>query len=172
MTVIIMVMIIVIMVVMIIVVVVIMAFVVIMVVMIIVVVVIMAFVVIMIGVIVVIVVIIVIVMIIVVIMDMHFSVKVFSFSPNQRRSNSSLDREGATIAEAPLKNATKKTINGVMPWVIFEVVVKTTMALDGKDGREVEFTGFKSLSTTMGAVGLGRRNGSKRAQQKSQQGKA
>ena len=45
--------------------------------------------------------------IVVMIMDMHFSVKVLSFSPNQRRSDSSLDREGATIAEAPLKNATK-----------------------------------------------------------------
>ena len=91
------------------------------------------------------------------IVDMHFSVKVFSFSPNQRRSNSSLDREGATIAEAPLKNATKQTIDGVMPWVIFEVVVETSMALNGKDGREVEFTGFKGFTrSTMGAMGFGR----------------
>jgi hypothetical protein len=97
------------------------------------------------------------------IMDMHFSVKVLSFSPNQRRSHSSLDRERATIAKAPLKNATKQTIDGVMPWVIFEVVVETTMALDGKDGREVEFTGFKSFSTTtMGAVGESRRTCRKR----------
>ena len=60
-----------------------------------------------------------------------------------------------------------------MPWVIFEVVVETSMALNGKDGREVEFTGFKSLSSsTMGAMGFGRRNGSEWAQQKSQQGKA
>ena len=96
-------------------------------------------------------------MVIVVIFDVNLAVKVFCFSPNQRRSDSSLDREGATIAEAPLKNATKQTIDGVMPWVIFEVVVETSMALNGKDGREVEFTGFKTLSsTTMGAVGLGR----------------
>ena len=96
-------------------------------------------------------------MVIAVIINVNLAVKVFCFSPNQRRSDSSLDREGATIAEAPLKNATKQTIDGVMPWVIFEVVVETSMALNGQDGREVEFTGFKTLSsTTMGAVGLGR----------------
>ena len=50
-----------------------------------------------------------------------------------------------------------------MPWLFFEVVVETTMALDGKDGCEVEFTGFKSLSTTtMGAVGESRRTRRKR----------
>ena len=96
-------------------------------------------------------------MVIAVIINVNLAIEMFSFSPNQRRSDSSLDREGATIAEAPLKNATKQTIDGVMPWVIFEVVVETSMALNGKDGREVEFTGFKTLSTTtMGAVGLGR----------------
>ena len=96
-------------------------------------------------------------MVIAVIINVNLAIEMFSFSPNQRRSDSSLDREGATIAEAPLKNATKQTIDGVMPWVIFEVVVETSMTLNGKDGREVEFTGFKTLSsTTMGAVGLGR----------------
>ena len=106
----------------------------------------------------VIVVMIIVAVIVVMIMDMHFSVKVLSFSPNQRRSDSRLDRERATIAQAPLKNATKQTIDGVMPWVIIEVVVKTTMALDGDDGSEVEFAGFKSLSATaMGAVGESRR---------------
>ena len=95
--------------------------------------------------------------IVVMIMDMHFSVKVLSFSPNQRRSDSSLDRERATIAQTPLKNATKQTIDGVMPWVIIEVVVKTTMALDGDDGSEIEFTGLERLSTTtMGAMGFSR----------------
>ena len=54
-----------------------------------------------------------------------------------------------------------------------KVGVKSTMAFDGDDGREIEFTGLERLSTTtMGAMGLGRRNGGERAQQKSQQGKA
>ena len=102
----------------------------------------------------VIVVMIIVAVIVVMIMDMHFSVKVLSFSPNQRRSDSSLDRERATIAQTPLKNATKQTIDGVMPWVIIEVVVKSTMALDGDNGSEVEFTGFKGFTrSTMGAVG-------------------
>ena len=56
-----------------------------------------------------------------------------------------------------------------MPWVIFEVVVETSMTLDGQDGREVEFTDFKNFTrSTMGAMGLGRRNWGERAQQKSQ----
>ena len=143
--------IVVIMFVMIIVVAVIMAFVVIMIIMF---VVIMAFVIIM---------IIVVVMIIVVIMDMHFSVKVFSLSPNQSRANGSFDRERAAIAKAPLKNATKHAINGVMLGLAIKVDVKTTMTLDGDDGREVKLAGLKSLSaTTMGAVGKSRRTRRKR----------
>ena len=44
-----------------------------------------------------------------------------------------------------------------MPWLIFEVVVETTMALDGEDGSEVEFTGSKGFTrSTMGAMGFGR----------------
>ena len=54
--------------------------------------------------------------IVVVIIDMNLAVKVLSFSPNQSRPNGSLDRERATIAKAPLKNATKHAIDGVMPW--------------------------------------------------------
>ena len=102
-------------------------------------------------------------MIIVVIMNMHFSVEVFCLSPHQSRTNGSLDREGAAIAEAPLKNATKHAINGVMLGFTIKVDIKTTMALDGDDGREVKLAGFKSLSaTTMGAVSESRRTRSER----------
>ena len=102
-------------------------------------------------------------MIIVVIMNMHFSVEVFCLSPHQSRTNGSLDREGAAIAQAPLKNATKHAINGVMLGFTIKVDIKTTMALDGDDGSEVELAGFKSLSaTTMGAVGESRRTRSER----------
>ena len=91
-------------------------------------------------------------------MDMHFSVKVFSFSPNQSRPNGSFDREGAAIAEAPLEDTAKHAIDGVVLGIPLKVGVKATMTFDGNEGREVEFTGFKSLSTTtMGAVGKSRR---------------
>jgi hypothetical protein len=44
-----------------------------------------------------------------------------------------------------------------MPRLIFEIVIETTMAFDGDDGREVEFTGFKGFTrSTMGAMGFGR----------------
>ena len=103
------------------------------------------------------------IMIIVVIIGVNLAVKVFGFTPNQSRPNGSFNCERTAIAKAPFKDATKHSINGVMPWLFFEVVVETTMALDGEDGGEVEFTGFKSLSTTtMGAVGESRRTRRKR----------
>ena len=113
------------------------------------------------------------IMIVIVIMDMHFSVKVFSFSPNQSRPNGSFDRERAAICEAPLEDTAKDAIDGVVLGIPLKVGVKATMAFDGDDGREIEFTGLKRLSTTtMGAMGLGRRNRGEWAQQKSQKSKA
>ena len=112
-------------------------------------------------------------MVIVVIIDMNLAVEVFSLSPNQSRSNGSFDRERAAIIEAPLEDTAKHAIDGVMLGIPLKVGVKSTMAFDGDDGREVEFTGFKGFTrSTMGAMGFGRRNGSEWAQQKSQQGKA
>ena len=112
-------------------------------------------------------------MIIVVIINVNLAVKVFCFSPNQSRPNCSFDRKRTAICEAPLKDATKHAIDGVVLGITLKVGVKSTMAFDGDDGREIEFTGLERLSTTtMGAMGLGRRNGGERAQQKSQQGKA
>ena len=112
-------------------------------------------------------------MIIVVVINVNLAVKVFCFSPNQSRPNGSFDRKRAAIAKAPLKDATKHAIDGVVLGIPLKVGIKSTMAFDGDDGREIEFTGLEGLSTTtMGAMGLGRRNGGERAQQKSQQGKA
>ena len=113
------------------------------------------------------------IMIIVVIIDMNLAVEMFSFSPNQSRSNGSFDCERTAIAKAPFKDAAKHAIDGVMLGIPLKIGVKSTMAFDGDDWREVEFTGFKGFTrSTMGAMGFGRRNGSEWAQQKSQQGKA
>ena len=96
-------------------------------------------------------------MVIVMIIDVNLAVKVFCFSPNQSRPNGSFDRKRAAIAKAPLKDATKHAIDGVVLGITLKVGVKSTMAFDGDDGREIEFTGLKRLSTTtMGAMGLGR----------------
>ena len=98
-----------------------------------------------------------IIMVIVVIIDMNLAVKVFCFPPNQSGSNGSFDRERTAIAKAPFKNAAKHAIDGVMLGFTIKVDIKTTMALDGDDGREVEFTGFKGFTrSTMGTMGLGR----------------
>ena len=100
---------------------------------------------------------IVVIIMLVVIIDVNLAVEVLSLSPNQSGANGSFDCKRAAIAQAPLENATKKTIEGVMPWLIFEIVVETAMALDGENGREVEITSFKGFTrSTMGAMGFGR----------------
>ena len=105
-------------------------------------------------------------------MDMHFSVKVFSFSPNQSRPNGSFDREGAAIAEAPLEDTAKHAIDGVVLGIPLKVGVKATMAFDVDDGGEIEFTGLKRLSTaTMGAVGESGRTCRKRKGQQAEKQK-
>ena len=112
-------------------------------------------------------------MIIVVVINVNLAVEVFSLSPNQSGANGSFNRERTSIAKAPLKDTTKHAIDGVVLGIPLKVGVKSTMAFDGDDGREVEFTGFKSFTrSTMGAVGFGRRYGSQWAQQKSRKGKA
>ena len=98
-------------------------------------------------------------MVIVMIIDVNLAVKVFCFSPNQSRPNGSFDRKRAAIAKAPLKDATKHAIDGVVLGIPLKVGIKSTMTFDGDDGREIEFTGLERLSTaTMGAMGLDRRN--------------
>ena len=98
-------------------------------------------------------------MVIVVIIDVNLAVKVFCFSPNQSRPNGNFDRKRAAIAKAPLKDATKHAIDGVVLGIPLKVGIKSTVAFDGDDGREIEFTGLERLSTaTMGAMGLDRRN--------------
>ena len=98
-------------------------------------------------------------MIIAVIINVNLAVKVFCFSPNQSRPNGSFDRKRTAICEAPLKDATKHAIDGVVLGITLKVGVKSTMAFDGDDGREIEFTGLERLSTaTMRAMGLDRRN--------------
>ena len=91
---------------------------------------------------------------VVIIMDMHFSVKVLCFTPNKSRSYGCLNGKRAAIAKTPLKDTTEHAIDGVMPWFSLKVGIKSTVAFNGDDGREVEFTSLKALSTTtMGAVG-------------------
>ena len=117
----------------------------------------MIFIVILIMVIVMIMILVIVIMVIVVIIDVNLAVKVFSLSPNQSRSNGSFDRERAAIIEAPLEDTAKHAIDGVMLGIPLKVGVKSTMAFDGDDGREIEFTGLERLSTTtMGAMGFSR----------------
>ena len=108
-------------------------------------------------------------MAIVVAMDMNLAVKVLGFSPNEGRTHCDLNREGSAIAKAPLKNTAKQSINGVVLWITLKVFIKATMAFNREDGSEVELARFKRFFTTsVGTMGLGRKNGCKGTQQQSQ----
>ena len=132
-------------------------FVIIVVAMIFIMIVVMIFVVIVIMVIVMIMILVIVIILIVMIIDMHLAVEMFSFSPNQSRSNGSFDRERTAICEAPFKDASKHAVDGVMLGIPLKIGVKSTMAFDGDDWREVEFTGFKCFTrSTMGAMGFSR----------------
>jgi hypothetical protein len=113
------------------------------------------------------------IIVVVVIMNMHFSIKVLSFSPNKCWAYSSLDDKRATIFESPLKNTAKHAINGVVLGIALEVGVKSTMTFDSDDRREVEFTSFKRFfpTTTMRTMGLDRRDRRQGTQKKSEKQK-
>ena len=92
---------------------------------------------------------------VVVVIRMDLAVEVLSLTPDESRSHSGLNRQAASVAEAPLKNTTEESINGVVLGAAFKVGVEATMPFDGDQGREIEFTGFERFFTTstMGSVG-------------------
>ena len=112
-------------------------------------------------------------MIIMVVVNMNLAIEVLGFSPDQGWTNSGLNGERPPIAEAPLKNTTKQTINGIVLGIALKVGVKTTMAFDGEDGSEVKLSGLKRFfRPPMGTMGLSRQSGSEGTQQQSQKQKA
>ena len=108
-----------------------------------------------------------------VVINMNLAIEVLGFSPDQGWTNSGLNGKRPPIAEAPLKNTTKQTINGVVLGIALKVGVKTTMAFDGEDGSEVKLSGLKRFfRPPMGTMGLSRQSGSEGTQQQSQKQKA
>jgi hypothetical protein len=93
---------------------------------------------------------------IVVVVDMNFAVEVLRFSPNQRRSDSSLDGQTATRTQTPLEYSTEQSIKGVMLGLVVEILFKTSMPLESHHGGELKLTGLRCISTSpMVAVGEG-----------------
>jgi hypothetical protein len=90
------------------------------------------------------------------IMNMDLAVKVFRFTPNQRRSYRSLNRNAATGLQAPLEDTTKQSIKGVMPWGVVKVRFKPPMGLNCDHRSELKLTGLRCISASpMVAVGEG-----------------
>ena len=82
------------------------------------------------------------------IMNMDLAVKVFRFTPNQRRSYRSLNRNAATGLQAPLEDTTKQSIKGVMPWGVVKVRFKPPMGLNCDHRSELKLTGLRCISTS------------------------
>jgi hypothetical protein len=90
------------------------------------------------------------------IMNMDLAVKVFRFTPNQRRSYRSLNRNAATGLQAPLEDTTEQSIKGVMPWGVVKVRFKPPVGLNCDHRSELKLTGLRCISTSpMVAVGEG-----------------
>ena len=108
----------------------------------------------------------------VVVMNVNLSIKMFRFTPDHRWTNCSLNRQAATIAEAPFEDATKQPVDGVVSRVALEVRLKTTMPLDRDQGSEVELSCFQLFTTsTMHAMGQRRTHRDQGEQTASQQQK-
>jgi hypothetical protein len=105
-------------------------------------------------VVVVMIIVIIVVVMIIVVVDMNFAVEVLRFSPNQRRSDSSLDGQTATRTQTPLEYSTEQSIKGVMLGLVVEILFKTSMPLESHDRSKFKFTSLRYISTaTMGTVG-------------------
>ena len=73
-------------------------------------------------------------------MNMDLTIKVLRFTPNQRRPDSRLNRKTALVAQAPLQDRSKQTVDGVVPWLALKIVFQTTVALNRENGRGFVFT--------------------------------
>ena len=106
-------------------------------------------------VVIVVVMIIVIAMIIVVVMvvDMDLAVEVLRFSPNQRWSNRSFNRQAATRTQPPHKDSTEQAIKRVMLGFVVEILLKSTMPFEGDDRGELKLSRLRYIPTaTMRAM--------------------
>jgi hypothetical protein len=127
-----------------------------MIIMIIVVVVIIMIIVVVVIIVIVVIVVIVVVVVVVMLVDMDLAIEVLRFSPNQRRSNGSLNGQTATRAQTPLEDSTEQSIKGVMLGFVVQILFKASMTLESHNRSKFKFTRLGYISTaTMGAMGKG-----------------
>ena len=102
------------------------------------------------------VVVIIVIIVIVMLVDMDLAIEVLRFSPNQRRSNGSLNGQTATRAQTPLEDSTEQSIKGVMLGFVVQILFKASMTLESHNRSKFKFTRLGYISTTtMGAMGKG-----------------
>jgi hypothetical protein len=96
------------------------------------------------------------IVVIVVLVNMDLAIEVLRFSPNQRRSNGSLNGQTATRAQTPLEDSTEQSIKGVMLGFVVQILFKASMTLESHNRSKFKFTRLGYISTaTMGAMGKG-----------------
>jgi hypothetical protein len=94
--------------------------------------------------------------VVVMLVDMDLAIEVLRFSPNQRRSNGSLNGQTATRAQTPLEDSTEQSIKGVMLGFVVQILFKASMTLESHNRSKFKFTRLGYISTTtMGAMGKG-----------------
>ena len=94
--------------------------------------------------------------VVVVAMSMDLAVKMLRFTPHQSRADRRLDGQTAAIAEAPLKDAAKQTIEGVMPWAVLKIVVESGMPLNSDDRCEIKLPFLHTVGTTSTVAAVGK----------------
>ena len=94
------------------------------------------------------------VVVVVMFIDVNLAVEVLRFSPNQRRSNSSLNGQTATRTQTPLEHSTEQTIKRIMLGFVVEILFETSMPLESHHRGELKFSSLRDIFTaTMGTVG-------------------
>jgi uncharacterized membrane protein YqiK len=107
-------------------------------------------------VVIIVIIVIIVIVVIVVIVNMDLAIEVLRFSPNQRRSNGSLNGQTATRAQTPLEDSTEQSIKGVMLGFVVQILFKASMTLESHNRSKFKFTRLGYISTaTMGAMGKG-----------------
>ena len=80
---------------------------------------------------------------------MDFSIKMLCATSGQSWTYESSQRKLPSIAKAPGKFTANQKVSRIMLFWIFKIIVKSSMALNGNKGSEIEFTSFQFGTTSM-----------------------
>ena len=83
---------------------------------------------------------------------MHSAIEVFRLSPHKRRAKRRFDGETSIVGKTPLQHHTELSVDAVMLWVPLQIVLKTTMSLNGDHRNGTKVPGGQRLFAAGGTV--------------------